>query len=463
MRLMRFPASLILMVSFVAGCGDSNKPPVDPELRSADIAANPLNGISATVTVTAVNADSVYVRFWKQGGPAERTPSFPFSGDSVVRVPVLALDTASTYFFETNLVVGSTAPVRADTGSFTSGSLPAWVPVIGVTGTDTTPGYLALSLPNGPVIVDNSGRVVWVRDFPGGVLNSFQAHLNGTYSILGLADPTPRFHLLNSLGEETGTLECKNGFKTRFHDFMIDEGGDYWILCDDLRSMDLSALGGVVNAQVTGTVVQHIAPDGQVLFQWNAFDHFQITDLPAADRSGPSVNFTHGNGIDLDTDGNLILSFRSLSEVTKVDVTTGQVMWRLGGLANEFSFVNDTKGTFQRQHGVRRAGAAQIQMLDNGLGAPSRFVSYTIDPIAHTATAQTEFVESPATYAPVGGGTQHHANGHSVVTFGQAGKVVEIDQAGNRAWELTGLTGMYVFRVQRIQSLYFPGLGEAFR
>ena len=102
-------------------------------------------------------------------------------------------------------------------------------------------------------------------------------------------------------------------------------------------------------------------------------------------------------------------------------------------------------------------------MLDNGLGAPSRFVTFQIDATAHTATMVNEFIESPTTYAPVGGGTQHYTNGHSIVTFGQAGKVVEVDQAGARVWEVTGLAGTYVFRVQRIQSLYTPGLGETYR
>lgn len=454
---------VVLLGAGLAGCRDSTDPPTNaPALRSAIVDANPFNTLSATVTVTAVNADSVFVRFWRPGEAARQTPAFPFNGDSVVRLPVLALDTASAYSFETNLVDAGTA-LAVDTAAFNSGSLPAWIPALGVIGTDTTPGYLTLSLPSGPIIIDNTGKVVWYRDFPGGVLNSFQAHLNGTYSILGLADPTPKFHVLNNLGAEIGLIECKNGFKTRFHDFMVAAGGDYYILCDDTRTMDLSALGGDPAAQVTGTVVQHVDTDGTVLFEWNAFDHFQITDLPAADRSGPSVNFTHGNGIDLDTDGNLILSFRSLSEVTKVDISNGQILWRLGGLANEFTFINNTKAAFDRQHGVRRAGVGLLQMLDNGLGAPSRFVTFQIDATAHTATMVNEFIESPTTYAPVGGGTQHYTNGHSIVTFGQAGKVVEVDQAGARVWEVTGLAGTYVFRVQRIQSLYTPGLGETYR
>ncbi len=61
-------------------------------------------------------------------------------------------------------------------------------------------------------------------------------------------------------------------------------------------------MGGVSNANVMGTVVQHISSNRRTcLFEWKALDHFQITDLPAAERTGPNVNFTHGNGIEFDS------------------------------------------------------------------------------------------------------------------------------------------------------------------
>ncbi len=120
--------------------------------------------------------------------------------------------------------------------------------------------------------------------------------------------------------------------------------------------MDLTAVGGQAAAAVTATVVQHLSATGAVLWEWNAFDHFAITDLALSERTGPAVNFTHGNGLGFDSDSNLILGFRSLDEVTKVDRVTGAVIWRFGGLANEFTILGDPKGSFQRQHGVRWAG-----------------------------------------------------------------------------------------------------------
>lgn len=458
----RFDLILTAVTAVVAGCSDDESGDFGPQFISAVIAPVPDLAIAGTVQVTAKGYDSTFVRFWKEGEAAEQTPAFAFGGDSTVRVPVLGLDTAAAYTFETVLIQPDGDAVSVDSGAFLSGALPEWIPAIGSLGTSGESGYLALSLPDGAVIVDNSGKVVWYHFAPNGALNSFQAHPNGSYTILRSGDPETQFHLLNVLGEETGTLECV-GRPTRFHEVLIAEGGDPWILCDENRTMDLSALGGNPAAVVTGTVLQHLTVDGTLLWEWNVFDHFDITDLPAADRSGPNVNFTHGNGIGFDDDGNLILGFRSLSEVTKVNRTTGDVMWRLGGLRNEFTFVNDPKPMFERQHGVRHAGPGQLQMLDNGIAAPSRLVRYLVNSTTLTVLMEWMFVDAPATWTAVGGSTQYHLDGHATVSFGRAGRVVEVDQTGNRLWELTGLDGRYVFRVQRLRSLYTAGRGEPTR
>jgi hypothetical protein len=454
-------AALLLVA---VGCGSSDtQGPDTPPYRGATVQAIPQNVLAAAVLVRATGYDSAYIEAQAGAGPSQTTPAVAFGGDTIVRVPVLGLDTATAYTFRVVLTEDGAADHVVDSLPFTSGSLPAWIPAMGSIGTSGESGYVALSLPDGAVTVDNDGKVVWYHYSPNGVLNSFQAHPSGSYTILSAAGTGgTEFLVLNVLGEQTGTLACV-GRPTRFHDLLVGVDGDVWILCDETRVMDLSGVGGNPAASVTATVVQHVDADGTLLWEWNAFDHFDITDQPSADRSGPNVNFTHGNGIGFDTDGNLLLGFRSLSEVTKVDRSTGAVIWRLGGLRNEFTILNDPKGTFERQHGVRAAGAGTIQLLDNGLQAPSRLVRYRLNGTNHTADMEWAFIDSPTTWTLVGGTTQFHPDGHATVSFGRAGRVIEVDQNGLRIWELTGLDGVYVFRAQRLGSLYAAGRNEPTR
>jgi hypothetical protein len=58
--------------------------------------------------------------------------------------------------------------------------------------------------------------------------------------------------------------------------------------------------------------------------------------------------------------------------------------------------------------------------------------------------------------AQLGGTTQDLPGGRALVAFGDGGKVQEYDAVGNVVWEIEGNAG-YVFRAERIASLYRPG------
>lgn len=443
----------------VGGCGDDvtapdpMPAPPPPIFRSASVKANPVMTISASVDVTALNFDSLRIEYWRPGGQHLSSPAFAFENDSVVTVPVLGLDTMATYNIELNLYSDS-ANGPVDTLVFISGALPDWIPSVSGSGTDTTAGFMTLSLPQGAVIVDNTGRTVWYREFPNGVLNSFQAHANNTYTILGARDTSSIFTLLDVLGAEIGRIGCVGGLTTRFHDVRILEGGDYWVMCN--RTVEIPVTLGT--ATVISTVIQHVGADGTPLFEWDALDHFSLSDIGLSEIPAATINFTHGNSLDLSADGNLLVSFRSLNEITKINSITGEVIWRLGGLASDFTFPNDTAGPVHWPHGLRAVGPNEIQLLDNSASAPSRLIRFQLDLATLTAELTLDFRYSPTTWTFVGGATQVYANGHSLVTFGRAGKVVEVNEEGNRAWELVGLDGIYVFRAQRIGSLYEPGI-----
>jgi len=60
--------------------------------------------------------------------------------------------------------------------------------------------------------------------------------------------------------------------------------------------------------------------------------------------------------------------------------------------------------------------------------------------------------------AQLGGTTQNLPGGRALVAFGNGGRLVEYDAEGKIVWRIEGDAG-YVFRAQRIRSLYHPGAG----
>jgi hypothetical protein len=274
------------------------------------------------------------------------------------------------------------------------------------------------------------------------------------------ADPTDvePWIEIDPMGNITRTLGCGLGLQPRPHDLIGERDGGYWLMCDEVRTMDLTAVGGVAQARVTGTAVQHVSEEGTLLFHWSPFDHFAITDGQPADRAGANVNWTHGNALDLDGDGNLIVSFRNLGEITKISVPSGAVIWRLGGRQNQFTFESSLP-VFSGQHGVRVYGAGALMILDNvGTPTESRAEAYIVDEAARTARLMQSYSSVPGVVTLIGGSVQSLPEGRTLVSFGTAGRVEEYDSEGRVTWRIEGNPG-YVFRAQRIRSLYTPGVG----
>jgi hypothetical protein len=450
----------------VAACsGEPQAPPLPPPIpvvESALVGPGPSNVLSAVVRASLLGTDSVAVRFGPAGqGLDSLTPVFPLSADTV-ELPVLGLLPETDYRFQV-VAYGEGGPATSDTLRLTTGMLPADLPSYSAGGSAPSPGFVVFSAYPYTVVIDNSGRVVWYRHLDGGPTLNFQAQPTGRYTTSPIqpdsTDAAPWVEF-DPLGRETRRMGCAAGLKSRFHEMLVEDDGGWWVMCDEIRVMDLTALGGRPDAQVTGTVVQHVGADGALLFAWNPFDHFAITDLDAASLTGPSVNWTHGNALAFDTDGGLLISFRSLNEITKVDPVTGEVRWRLGGLRNQFA-ISGAPGPFVGQHGLRVIGPGMLQFLDNrGVTGDSRAVRYQLDETNRTAQFVAEFHSLPPVSALLGGSTQLLPAGRLLVAYGNANRVQEYDASGAVVWEIHGNPG-YVFRAQRIVSLYQPGVGTS--
>lgn len=465
---MSVPSRLRVMAlnAIVLGCSSEPLPvetPALPVILQTSAVVNGGNVLSFLVTVEVREADSVAARFHLSGEDGDSvTPAAEVLGDSAL-IPILGLLPGSRYsvrvvaFGRADSAVG--IPVELETG-LPPGDLPHY----SASGPDPSPGFVAFSAAAYGLVIDNSGRVVWYHRFPTMAGLNFMALPNGRY----LAHPpTPDpsdiepFIEIDPLGNVTRTLNCANGLPSRMHDLVLDADGGYWIMCDETRVMDLTAVGGQASARVTGTVVQHLTASGALAFAWSPFDHFAITDLDPASRAGPTVNWTHGNSLDLTPEGDVVISFRSLSEITRISTATGNVVWRMGGLANQFAFPGTSVPPFSSQHSLRRTGSGLLLLLDNlGTAGESRAKRFLVDEGARTAQLVQWYASSPAVVTSIGGTVQDLDEGRTLVTFGTAGRVEEFDAEGRLVWQIEGNAG-YVFRAQRITSLYQPGVGSA--
>lgn len=452
-------SSIVAATVIITACRDVSEPSCTmPSVNSVQLNPNSDNVLSMIVSGNVLDAREVYVRFGENSALDSITPSFVLTGIPVT-VPVLGLLPQTTYSARL-VAVNDCGETSSDVMSMQTGTLPGDLPHYLAAGASPSDGFVVFSAGNYGLAINNTGRVVWYHRYPNGPGLNFQPQPNGRYAAKPAS--SPGLQEIDPLGNTMRTLTCFGNATARMHDVIAMAGGGYWIICDEVRTVDLSAQGRSAASRVTGALIQHINESGEIAFQWSAFDHLEIdlSILDQADLNGATINWTHANSIDLDKDGNPVVSFRNLNEVTKFNRTTGAVIWRFGGKHSDFTLTNVEGQPFNHQHGVRSSSDGTLVLLDNLGETSSRAERYEIDETNHAARLKVSYMSSDKVIAQIGGSTQTLANGHTLVAFGNGGGVEEYDASGNTVWRITGNPG-YVFRADRVKSLYNPGKGDA--
>lgn len=233
--------------------------------------------------------------------------------------------------------------------------------------------------------------------------------------------------VMDSLQQEVDSVYCLNGYTADNHDFIALPNGNFILFAYDIQpyAMDTVVEGGDPNALVEGVIIQELDSDHNLLFEWSSWDYFHITENTYLEPwTGSELNFIHTNSIDIDDDGNFIISSRNLDEITKIHRTTGEIIWRWGGSQNQFEFTNDYP--FTHQHTLRCLGDNKYLLFDNGnfssqyTGLPnySRAVEYELDIQNMTCIKTWEYTHPDFLFTPSIGSTQRLPNGNTLINFG---------------------------------------------
>ncbi len=242
---------------------------------------------------------------------------------------------------------------------------------------------------------------------------------------------------------------CGNGYPTDGHDFMILPNNHVLIGSYDPEIVDMTKVvtdpNAKTNATVFGTVIQELDQNKNVVFEWKSWDHFKITDHAAdiAD-TGKLIDYSHWNSLKQDIDGNILVSSRNMDEVTKINRTTGDIMWRLGGKNNQFTITGDTEKVFiSHQHDAQRIANGHMTIWDNGNAHKppySRAMEFTIDESLKTVNKVWQFRHPLNRFTFAAGNAQRLANGNTVIGWGIVQDtilpaVTEVDPNGNIVFE----------------------------
>jgi hypothetical protein len=236
-----------------------------------------------------------------------------------------------------------------------------------------------------------------------------------------------KFVAMDSAYARVDSFTTGNGYFPDQHDLQLLPNGHALMLSYDPEpvGMDTVVAGGNPNAIVYGLIVQELDEQKDVVFQWRSWDHFKITDCsvsPEIDLLGSSIDYVHGNSVEMTPDGNLLISCRHMNELTKIDRQSGEVLWRMGphALNNEFTFPNDLRG-FSHQHDARILPNGHLTLFDNGNNLSpqySRALEFALDEQNLVATKVWEYRHTPDVYGSFMGDVQRHADGSTTIGWG---------------------------------------------
>jgi len=117
--------------------------------------------------------------------------------------------------------------------------------------------------------------------------------------------------------------------------------------------------------------------DGKLLWEWNIFDFVD----PIDEDNGYKIqeDWSHANGISIDSDGNFLISFRSFNQIWKINSLTGQIVWKLG-INGDFDLSENE--IFYQQHAIHKIDDDTYMLFDNGdaeLRKSSRALIFKLD------------------------------------------------------------------------------------
>lgn len=335
------------------------------------------------------------------------------------------------------------------------------------------PGYLFMSpqsilepaAPHGPQIADDRGRVVWFRPMPEGryatnvrvqtyrgepVLTWWEGEANRTgagYGTCHIADT--RYRVIASF--------TAGGHPADLHELTLTERDTALVVSYRTRTWDLTSVGGRTDGQVIDSVVEEIdVASGEVLLHWSGLDHIPLSesDVPVALAGDGPWDHLHVNGVAVDEDGNLIVTARSSQAVYKIDRSTGEVLWKLGGGAS--TLVLGVGARCNWPHDAHPTGAGVYRIFDNGAnvgmeGYESRVVWIHADPARGVATHVRQITHPEHLSSSVEGNAQGLPNGNTLVGWGRAGRISEFSADGELLFDAmtpdgNGWTTYRVFR-----------------
>jgi hypothetical protein len=315
----------------------------------------------------------------------------------------------------------------------------------------TAPGYVFLGakmkvVQAGPMILDNRGQVVWFKPLDThGVADVKVQRYRGKPVITWWRGRAPMgvgtgyYVIYDDAYHEVARVRAGHGYTGDIHEFTITPKDTALFTIYHQLHVDLTPIGGPKEGRIFDGIVQEVdIPSGKVLFEWHSWPAIGLKESyapppkKAKGEKAPPDDYVHVNSIEIEPNGNFLVSARNTRAIYEIDRTTKKILWRLGGKKSDFRMGPGT--TFAWQHDARRQDDGTITIFDNGAVPPvekfSRVLVLKIDEQAKRATLVRSYRHPKRLLVPFEGNAQFLPNGNVFVGWGAVPYFSEFTRSG---------------------------------
>jgi hypothetical protein len=316
----------------------------------------------------------------------------------------------------------------------------------------TAPGYIFIApkmvvAQAGPMIMDNRGEVVWFKPLNTRGVTDFRVQRyrgkpvltwwRGRLSDQGVGDGW--YAVYDDKYKSIAEVRPGNNLVGDVHEFLITKRNTAVFTVYHRLPLDLTSIGGPKEGKIFDGIVQEVdIRTHKVLFEWHSYPRVGLKESyapppdPNKGADAAPMDYFHINSIDVEPNGNFLISARNTHAIYEIDRKTKKILWRLGGKRSSFKMGPGTN--FAWQHDARRQPDGTITLFDNGAAPPvekfTRILVLRVNAKKKTVRLVRSYHHPDKLLAPFEGNAQFLPDGHVVVGWGAWPYVSEFSKSG---------------------------------
>lgn len=223
------------------------------------------------------------------------------------------------------------------------------------------------------------------------------------------------------------------------HDGRLLRNGNVLLLCSAPLPAGVArrVRGGLPGSEqrdgvINGEYLLERTTEGRTVWEWRAWEHMDPEQYPITSPSDTRNEWLHGNGIEELPGGDILLSFRNISTLVRINRATGSVDWSLGA------------PPLSGQHAPVALPNGRILLFDNGpfrvdTGAQPFSRALEIDPATKQIVWTYQDGINPGSrhffFSSRVSNAQRLPNGNTLINEGLYGRFFEVTPDGDVVWE----------------------------